>query len=232
MGGAVGRQTSAASWGREHFPDPRAISAELCRADLPGVGFLWLWHFLPFSHPGVLLGTEYRSESIPSTPSPVLPSTPLLSAHSKTGSRDCSTQTDRGSEQGKAAPSPAAPTPARLPSTNLTYSAEKTGNRANRELSPTARRDPATHSPSLGQPWWPFLLPGKLGLVFVRTSWFQGGVGVVLNTLKEFLKSLKSGSISVGTLGREVQQDLGIENKRCKSLGSLWVSVYSEVSCE
>uniref|UniRef100_A0A8C3NYU4 Angiomotin n=1 Tax=Cyanoderma ruficeps TaxID=181631 RepID=A0A8C3NYU4_9PASS len=75
---------------------------------------------------GVLLGTEYRSESIPSTPSPVLPSTPLLSAHSKTGSRDCSTQTDRGSEQGKAAPSPAAPTPARLPSTNLTYSAEKT----------------------------------------------------------------------------------------------------------
>ncbi|XP_058279203.1 angiomotin isoform X2 [Hirundo rustica] len=75
---------------------------------------------------GVLLGTEYRSESIPSTPSPVLPSTPLLSAHSKTGSRDCSTQTDRGSEQGKAAPSPAATTPARLPSTNLTYSAEKT----------------------------------------------------------------------------------------------------------
>uniref|UniRef100_A0A8D2PHP0 Angiomotin n=1 Tax=Zosterops lateralis melanops TaxID=1220523 RepID=A0A8D2PHP0_ZOSLA len=81
---------------------------------------------------GVLLGTEYRSESIPSTPSPVLPSTPLLSAHSKTGSRDCSTQTDRGSEQGKAAPSPAAPTPARLPSTNLTFSAEKTGNRENR----------------------------------------------------------------------------------------------------
>ncbi|KAG8144319.1 hypothetical protein E2320_012846 [Naja naja] len=45
---------------------------------------------------GVLLGTECRSESIPSTPSPVLPSTPLLSVHSKTGSRDCSTQTDRG----------------------------------------------------------------------------------------------------------------------------------------
>uniref|UniRef100_A0A8C4U286 Angiomotin n=1 Tax=Falco tinnunculus TaxID=100819 RepID=A0A8C4U286_FALTI len=75
---------------------------------------------------GVLLGTEYRSESIPSTPSPVLPSTPLLSAHSKTGSRDCSTQTDRGSEQSKAAPSTAAPTPGRLPSTNLAYSADKT----------------------------------------------------------------------------------------------------------
>ncbi|XP_074962332.1 angiomotin isoform X1 [Phalacrocorax aristotelis] len=75
---------------------------------------------------GVLLGTEYRSESIPSTPSPVLPSTPLLSAHSKTGSRDCSTQTDRGNEQSKAASSTAAPTPGRLPSTNLAYSADKT----------------------------------------------------------------------------------------------------------
>lgn len=111
-------------------------------AELIPVIFLWLWHFLPFSHIGVLLGTEYRSESIPSTPSPVLPSTPLLSAHSKTGSRDCSTQTDRGSEQGKAAPSPAAPTPARLPSTNLSYSAEKTGNRAQ----PRARGTlPPTH---------------------------------------------------------------------------------------
>uniref|UniRef100_A0A8C9EKV3 Angiomotin n=1 Tax=Pavo cristatus TaxID=9049 RepID=A0A8C9EKV3_PAVCR len=79
---------------------------------------------------GVLLGTEYRSESIPSTPSPVLPSTPLLSAHSKTGSRDCSTQTDRGNEQGKAAPSPAAPTPGRLPSASLPYSADKTGKEA------------------------------------------------------------------------------------------------------
>ncbi|KAM6117228.1 LOW QUALITY PROTEIN: angiomotin [Pterocles gutturalis] len=75
---------------------------------------------------GVLLGTEYRSESIPSTPSPVLPSTPLLSAHSKTGSRDCSTQTDRGNEQNKAAPSTAAPAPGRLPSTSLAYSADKT----------------------------------------------------------------------------------------------------------
>uniref|UniRef100_A0A8B9EGW8 Angiomotin n=1 Tax=Anser cygnoides TaxID=8845 RepID=A0A8B9EGW8_ANSCY len=75
---------------------------------------------------GVLLGTEYRSESIPSTPSPVLPSTPLLSAHSKTGSRDCSTQTDRGSDQSKAAPPAAAPTPGRLPSTGLAYSADKT----------------------------------------------------------------------------------------------------------
>lgn len=82
----------------------------------------------PSSLPGVLLGTECRSESIPSTPSPVLPSTPLLSVHSKTGSRDCSTQTDRGSEQSKApASSPAPPTPGRLPMVNLAYGADKSG---------------------------------------------------------------------------------------------------------
>lgn len=52
----------------------------------------------------VLLGSEYRSESISSTPSPVFPSTPLMSSHSKTGSRDSCTQTDRGSEQNKAPP--------------------------------------------------------------------------------------------------------------------------------
>ncbi|XP_042830592.1 angiomotin isoform X1 [Panthera tigris] len=52
---------------------------------------------------GILLGGDYRAESVPSTPSPVPPSTPLLSAHSKTGSRDCSTQTERGTEPGKTA---------------------------------------------------------------------------------------------------------------------------------
>ncbi|XP_052593705.1 angiomotin isoform X4 [Peromyscus californicus insignis] len=52
---------------------------------------------------GILLGGDYRAESVPSTPSPVPPSTPLLSAHSKTGSRDCSTQTERGSEPSKTA---------------------------------------------------------------------------------------------------------------------------------
>lgn len=76
---------------------------------------------------GVLLGTECRSESIPSTPSPVLPSTPLLSAHSKTGSRDCSTQTDRGSEQNKPPSSSATPpVQGRLPAVNLTYGSDKT----------------------------------------------------------------------------------------------------------
>ncbi|XP_007954135.1 angiomotin [Orycteropus afer afer] len=52
---------------------------------------------------GILLGGDYRAESVSSTPSPVPPSTPLLSAHSKTGSRDCSTQTERGTEPNKTA---------------------------------------------------------------------------------------------------------------------------------
>ncbi|XP_026910796.2 angiomotin [Acinonyx jubatus] len=52
---------------------------------------------------GILLGGDYRAESVSSTPSPVPPSTPLLSAHSKTGSRDCSTQTERGTEPSKTA---------------------------------------------------------------------------------------------------------------------------------
>ncbi|XP_023375775.1 angiomotin isoform X2 [Pteropus vampyrus] len=52
---------------------------------------------------GILLGGDYHAESVPSTPSPVPPSTPLLSAHSKTGSRDCSTQTERGMEPNKTA---------------------------------------------------------------------------------------------------------------------------------
>ncbi|KAM7045192.1 angiomotin isoform 2-T3 [Molossus nigricans] len=62
---------------------------------------------------GILLGGDYRAESVPSTPSPVPPSTPLLSAHSKTGSRDCSTQTERGTEPNKTA----AVTPISIPAT-------------------------------------------------------------------------------------------------------------------
>ncbi|XP_043560878.1 angiomotin isoform X1 [Chiloscyllium plagiosum] len=49
---------------------------------------------------GFLLSTD-RNESHSSSSSPVLPSTPLLSAHSKTGSRDSSTQTERGPEHNK-----------------------------------------------------------------------------------------------------------------------------------
>ncbi|XP_037677395.1 angiomotin isoform X2 [Choloepus didactylus] len=52
---------------------------------------------------GILLGGDYRAESVPSIPSPMSPSTPMLSAHSKTGSRDCSTQTERGMEPSKTA---------------------------------------------------------------------------------------------------------------------------------
>ncbi|XP_042706984.1 angiomotin isoform X2 [Chrysemys picta bellii] len=96
---------------------------------------------------GVLLGPEYRSESIPSTPSPVLPSTPLLSAHSKTGSRDCSTQTDRGSEQNKAASSAVALVPGRLPTTSVPYNSDKTDGPVFH--SSTLERKPPVHS--LGQ---------------------------------------------------------------------------------
>ncbi|XP_026508865.1 angiomotin [Terrapene carolina triunguis] len=96
---------------------------------------------------GVLLGPEYRSESIPSTPSPVLPSTPLLSAHSKTGSRDCSTQTDRGSEQNKAASSAVALVPGRLPTTSVPYNSDKTDGPVFH--SSTLERKPPGHS--LGQ---------------------------------------------------------------------------------
>ncbi|KAG7249488.1 hypothetical protein CRUP_034533 [Coryphaenoides rupestris] len=60
---------------------------------------------------GVLLGPEFRTdslrtESISSSPSPVLPSMPMTAGHSKTGSRDSCTQTDKGQ-----APAPA-PAPA------------------------------------------------------------------------------------------------------------------------
>ncbi|KAM5146244.1 angiomotin isoform 2-T2 [Mantella aurantiaca] len=75
---------------------------------------------------GVLLATEYRPESISSTPSPVLPSTPQLCGHSKTGSRDCCTQTDRGSEQSKTPSVSASPGPGRLATPSPMYSAEKT----------------------------------------------------------------------------------------------------------
>ncbi|XP_053543954.1 angiomotin isoform X3 [Ictalurus punctatus] len=56
---------------------------------------------------GVLLGPEFRgdslrTDSISSSPSPVLPSTPMpATAHSKTGSRDSCTQTDKSQESSK-----------------------------------------------------------------------------------------------------------------------------------
>ncbi|XP_053329415.1 angiomotin [Spea bombifrons] len=75
---------------------------------------------------GILLGTEYRSESVSSSPSPVLPSTPLLPGHSKTGSRDCCTQTDRSSEQNKTPSVSASPGQARLATPSPMYNSERT----------------------------------------------------------------------------------------------------------
>ncbi|XP_010782000.1 angiomotin-like [Notothenia coriiceps] len=79
---------------------------------------------------GVLLGSEFRTESIrtesiSSSPSPVLPSTPMNAGHSKTGSRDSCTQTDKGQSQDNSKPStPAAQSmtlPARLSSPSPVY---------------------------------------------------------------------------------------------------------------
>ncbi|XP_025839664.1 angiomotin isoform X1 [Vulpes vulpes] len=77
---------------------------------------------------GILLGGDYRAESVPSTPSPVPPSTPLLSAHSKTGSRDCSTQTERGSEPNKTAA--VAPISVPMPAASAAAAAAITANAA------------------------------------------------------------------------------------------------------
>lgn len=59
---------------------------------------------------GVLLGPEFRTESlrtesISSSPSPVLPSTPMTTGHSKTGSKDSYTQTEKGPGQDSSKPS-------------------------------------------------------------------------------------------------------------------------------
>ncbi|XP_035638039.2 LOW QUALITY PROTEIN: angiomotin [Oncorhynchus keta] len=77
---------------------------------------------------GVLLGPEYRTdslrtESISSSPSPVLP---LTAGHSKTGSRDSCTQTDKGQNQ-EASSKPSTPAlqsttlPSRLSSPSPVY---------------------------------------------------------------------------------------------------------------
>ncbi|XP_068600801.1 angiomotin [Brachionichthys hirsutus] len=69
---------------------------------------------------GVLLGPEYRpetlrAESISSSPSPVLPSTPMTAGHSKTGSRDSYTQTERGLNQDKSSTRLSSPSPVYIP---------------------------------------------------------------------------------------------------------------------
>lgn len=84
---------------------------------------------------GILLGGDYRSESVPSVPSPV-----LFSAHSKTGSRDCSTQTDRGTEPGKATTLAAISVPAPVASaaTAATISATTAANTSMVAATPVA----------------------------------------------------------------------------------------------
>lgn len=84
----------------------------------------------PISSAGVLLGPEYRTESlraesISSSPSPVLSNTPMTAGHSKTDSRDSYTQTEKGQSQDSSKPSvPALQSmtlPARLSSTSPVY---------------------------------------------------------------------------------------------------------------
>uniref|UniRef100_H2T4X4 Angiomotin n=1 Tax=Takifugu rubripes TaxID=31033 RepID=H2T4X4_TAKRU len=78
---------------------------------------------------GVLLGPEYRTESlrtesISSSPSPVLPSTPMTTGHSKTGSKDSYTQTEKGQSQDSKPSTPALQSmtlPARLSSPSPVY---------------------------------------------------------------------------------------------------------------
>lgn len=79
---------------------------------------------------GVLLGPEFRTdslrtESISSSPSPVLPSTPMTTGHSKTGSKDSYTQTEKGPSQDTSKPSTPAlqsmTLPARLSSPSPVY---------------------------------------------------------------------------------------------------------------
>ncbi|XP_041657852.1 angiomotin isoform X2 [Cheilinus undulatus] len=79
---------------------------------------------------GVLLGPEFRTESlrtesISSSPSPVLPSTPMTAGHSKTGSRDSCTQTEKGQgQESSKASTPALQSmtlPARLSSPSPVY---------------------------------------------------------------------------------------------------------------
>ncbi|KAF3706830.1 Angiomotin [Channa argus] len=79
---------------------------------------------------GVLLGPEFRTESlrtesISSSPSPVFSSTPMTAGHSKTGSRDSCTQTEKGQSQDISKPSTPAlqsmTLPARLSSPSPIY---------------------------------------------------------------------------------------------------------------
>lgn len=93
---------------------------------------------------GVLLGPEFRTdslrtESISSSPSPVLPSTPMAAGHSKTGSRDSCTQT--GQEASKTSALQSMTLPARL-STSPVYIPDRMADVAVFQSSTLERRAP------------------------------------------------------------------------------------------
>lgn len=100
----------------------------------------------PVSPAGVLLGPEYRTESlraesISSSPSPVLSTTPMAAGHSKTDSRDSYTQTEKGQSQadGSKAGVPALQSmtlPARLSSTSPVYIPDRLAGQLTWRLSP------------------------------------------------------------------------------------------------
>ncbi|XP_026226555.1 angiomotin-like isoform X2 [Anabas testudineus] len=100
---------------------------------------------------GVLLGPEFRTESlrtesISSSPSPVLPSTPMTTGHSKTGSRDSCTQTEKGQSQDTNKPSTPAlqsmTLPARLSSPSPIYIPDRIADVAVFHSSTLERRHP------------------------------------------------------------------------------------------
>ncbi|XP_026183591.1 angiomotin isoform X1 [Mastacembelus armatus] len=108
---------------------------------------------------GVLLGPEFRpeslrTESISSSPSPVLPSTPMTAGHSKTGSRDSCTQTEKGQSQDK----PSTPAlqsmtlPARLSSPSPIYIPDRIADVAGFHSSTLERRLPVQSYPQQQAP--------------------------------------------------------------------------------
>lgn len=114
---------------------------------------------------GVLLGPEFRTESlrtesISSSPSPVLPSTPMTAGHSKTGSRDSCTQTDKNQNQDSSKPSTPAlqsmTLPARLSSPSPVYIPDRLADVAMFHSSTLERRLPVQshlqHPPLPGPP--------------------------------------------------------------------------------
>ncbi|XP_023260457.1 angiomotin-like isoform X1 [Seriola lalandi dorsalis] len=110
---------------------------------------------------GVLLGPEFRTESlrtesISSSPSPVLPSTPMTAGHSKTGSRDSCTQTEKGQNQDTSKPSTPAlqsmTLPARLSSPSPVYIPDRIADVAVFHSSTLERRLPVQSHPQQHPP--------------------------------------------------------------------------------